>query len=136
MESNTYTVNGLDFELQHHGVKGMKWGRRKKQSPYERATDRTQRYAEKKQKRKAIVAENLARERAALKESVNVAKLGVKVAAASAVGVAALAGIISVVGKKTPAQAASYANVGRAFIDTISVDRIPIPTIPVNRVSW
>ena len=29
MESNTYTVNGLEFELQHHGVKGMKWGKRK-----------------------------------------------------------------------------------------------------------
>ena len=30
MESTTYTVNGKDFELQHHGVKGMKWGVRKK----------------------------------------------------------------------------------------------------------
>lgn len=29
MESNTYTVNGIEFELQHHGVKGMKWGKRK-----------------------------------------------------------------------------------------------------------
>lgn len=29
MESTTYTVNGMEFELQHHGVKGMKWGRRK-----------------------------------------------------------------------------------------------------------
>lgn len=29
MESTTYTVNGRDFELQHHGVKGMKWGKRK-----------------------------------------------------------------------------------------------------------
>jgi hypothetical protein len=30
MESNTYTVAGQEFELQHHGVKGMKWGVRKK----------------------------------------------------------------------------------------------------------
>lgn len=29
MESDTYTVNGREFELQHHGVKGMKWGKRK-----------------------------------------------------------------------------------------------------------
>lgn len=29
METTTYTINGKEFELQHHGVKGMKWGRRK-----------------------------------------------------------------------------------------------------------
>lgn len=29
MESVIYTVDGKTFELQHHGVKGMKWGRRK-----------------------------------------------------------------------------------------------------------
>jgi hypothetical protein len=29
MESTIYTVNGKEFELQHYGVKGMKWGRRK-----------------------------------------------------------------------------------------------------------
>lgn len=29
MESTTYMVAGQTFELQHHGVKGMKWGRRK-----------------------------------------------------------------------------------------------------------
>lgn len=29
MESNTYTINGKSFELQHYGVKGMKWGKRK-----------------------------------------------------------------------------------------------------------
>ena len=29
MKSNTYTVGGKEFELQHYGVKGMKWGRRK-----------------------------------------------------------------------------------------------------------
>ena len=30
MESTIYTVNGRDFELKHYGVKGMKWGVRKK----------------------------------------------------------------------------------------------------------
>lgn len=29
MESTTYTVDGREFELQHYGVKGMKWGVRK-----------------------------------------------------------------------------------------------------------
>lgn len=29
MESNTYMVAGQTFELQHYGVKGMKWGRRR-----------------------------------------------------------------------------------------------------------
>ena len=29
MESTTYIINGKEFELQHHGVKGMKWGKRK-----------------------------------------------------------------------------------------------------------
>lgn len=29
MESTTYTVGGKQFELEHHGVKGMKWGKRK-----------------------------------------------------------------------------------------------------------
>jgi hypothetical protein len=34
MESNTYTVNGREFELRHHGVKGMKWGVRKARQEY------------------------------------------------------------------------------------------------------
>lgn len=29
MCKKTYTVNGQEFELRHHGVKGMKWGVRK-----------------------------------------------------------------------------------------------------------
>lgn len=29
MESKTYTIDGKEFTLQHHGVKGMKWGKRK-----------------------------------------------------------------------------------------------------------
>ena len=29
MESTIYTIYGKNFELQHYGVKGMKWGRRK-----------------------------------------------------------------------------------------------------------
>lgn len=29
MESTTYMVAGQTFELRHHGVKGMKWGKRK-----------------------------------------------------------------------------------------------------------
>lgn len=30
MESTIYTVDGKEFELKHYGVKGMKWGVRKK----------------------------------------------------------------------------------------------------------
>ena len=34
MESTIYTVDGKSFELQHYGVKGMKWGVRKAQNEY------------------------------------------------------------------------------------------------------
>ena len=34
MESTIYTVNGMEFELQHYGVKGMKWGHRKAREEY------------------------------------------------------------------------------------------------------
>lgn len=34
MENMMYTVNGREFELQHYGVKGMKWGVRKAQKEY------------------------------------------------------------------------------------------------------
>ena len=34
MESTIYTVDGKEFELQHYGVKGMKWGRRKAKTDY------------------------------------------------------------------------------------------------------
>ena len=39
MESTTYTVDGKEFELQHYGVKGMKWGKRKAR-PEAVSTDR------------------------------------------------------------------------------------------------
>lgn len=32
MESTTYMVAGKEFELYHHGVKGMKWGVRKSEN--------------------------------------------------------------------------------------------------------
>ena len=32
MESTIYSVAGKTFELQHHGVKGMKWGVRKSEN--------------------------------------------------------------------------------------------------------
>lgn len=33
--NSCYCVNGKEFELQHHGVKGMKWGVRKKRTYHE-----------------------------------------------------------------------------------------------------
>lgn len=35
-ELTIYTVNGMDFPLQHHGVKGMKWGVRKARQEYKK----------------------------------------------------------------------------------------------------
>ena len=36
MESNTYMIAGQEFELQHYGVKGMKWGHRKAREEYKK----------------------------------------------------------------------------------------------------
>ena len=36
MESTIYTVDGREFELQHYGVKGMKWGVRKARDEYKK----------------------------------------------------------------------------------------------------
>ena len=48
MESTTYTVNGQQFELQHHGVKGMKWGVRRAKKSSGGLTDRQiKKYAKK-----------------------------------------------------------------------------------------
>lgn len=35
-ELTIYTVNGMDFPLQHYGVKGMKWGVRKARDEYKK----------------------------------------------------------------------------------------------------
>lgn len=35
-ELTIYTVNGMDFPLQHYGVKGMKWGVRKARQEYKK----------------------------------------------------------------------------------------------------
>lgn len=35
-ELTIYTVNGIDFPLQHYGVKGMKWGVRKARDEYKK----------------------------------------------------------------------------------------------------
>ena len=39
-----YTVNGMDFELQHYGVKGMKWGVRKAREEYKKLDEAKGRY--------------------------------------------------------------------------------------------
>ena len=76
MESNTYTINGKEFELQHYGIKGMKWGKRKPKAYYAeqartsresaREWDEMARYAEQKGKTKkaAKYRANAAKDRA------------------------------------------------------------------------
>lgn len=63
LESTIYTVAGKEFELQHHGVKGMKWGHRKARpqsaSARSRGTnggdDRASTEVEKKARRKKVL---------------------------------------------------------------------------------
>lgn len=49
MESTIYTVAGREFELQHYGVKGMKWGVRKAQKEYAELDRRKAAYKKAKQ---------------------------------------------------------------------------------------
>lgn len=44
MESTIYIVNGKEFELQHYGVKGMRWGVRRQQKKIDKYRQKASRY--------------------------------------------------------------------------------------------
>lgn len=59
METTVYTVNGQSFELQHYGVKGMKWGRRKAREEYRELDYRKRAYRSAKKHYRATVRRSM-----------------------------------------------------------------------------
>ena len=103
MESTIYTVAGKEFELQHHGVKGMKWGVRGYQ-----IKDGSRTAAGKKRTLGSSDGERSAKNRQTAKRVAAAVVMGATVAAAAAIyakNPKAVNDVISKVGKSTIASA-------------------------------
>lgn len=115
MESNTYTINGKEFELQHYGVKGMRWGIRRYQKKDGSLTSAgKKRYSE---DSNTDGGNNNARAKKAAKIAAAAVVMGATVAAAAVIykkNPAAVRNVISKVGSST---ISGVKNAGRKTYD-------------------